>query len=174
MVKEFTSEIYSDWMKSAQEKKYKEIMLDFILPLRSEINFEKERILDIGVGKAWFEKKLFERGVKTRVIGIDVERTDPSTKGIDFIIGSGDYLPFKDSSFKMVVSFDTVHLLQNPSEIERVLEKGGYALISAFSNERNLKRKKEKINSLFDLKVLKEEVVGDPQEEMSYVVLMKK
>jgi SAM-dependent methyltransferase len=174
MKKNFTNEIYTDWMRSTQEKKYKEIMLDFILPLREKIDFDKEKVLDIGVGKAWFEKKMFERGLKADFIGVDVEKTSMSIGGVDFILGSGDYLPFQDSSFNFIVSFDTVHLLKNPSEIERVLKNGGYALISTHCNETNFKSKREKINSLFELEVLKEEIVGDPLDEMSLVVLLKK
>lgn len=170
----FTGEIYKDWMKSTQEKKYNDIILDFILPLKNELNFEREKILDVGVGKAWFEKKLFERGIKTNVIGLDIERTGLATEGVDFILGSGDRIPFEDESFGMVVSFDTVKLLKRPGEIERVLKGGGYALISIYCNERNLNSRKQKIKSLFDLKILKEGLVGNPEEEVSYAVLMKK
>ncbi len=170
----FTSEIYSDWMRSTQEKKYKEIFLDFILTLKGKVDLEKDRILDIGVGKGWFEKKLHERGIDAEVVGLDVERTDMATEGVKFIVGDGDYMPFKSSSFDMVISFDTIHLLKNPGEIERVIKDGGFALISTHCNERNFKERAQRVKSLFDLKELKEGLVGDPNDEMSYVVLFKK
>ncbi len=174
MGQEFTGKIYSDWMKSTQEKKFKEIILDFILPLKGKVDLERDRVLDVGVGKGWFEKKLLERGIDVRVTGIDVEKTDMATKGIDFIVGSGDRMPFQNGSFDFVISFDTVHLLRKPEEIERVLAPGGYALISTHCNERNFKKKEQKLKSLFGLKELKEGIVGDPRDEMSYVVLFKK
>lgn len=170
----FTGEIYEDWMKSAQEKKYKEVILDFILPLKDRVDFRKDRILDMGIGKGWFEKKLFERGMQPNVIGVDIENMDLATRGVEFIIGSGNYLPFKGRSFKFVVSFETIHLLKRPAEIERVIQDGGYLLVSTHCNERNLNDKKKKIDSMFGLKVVKEEVVGDPREELSYVALLKR
>ncbi len=170
----FTSEIYSDWMKSTQGKKYKDVFLDFILPLKGNMDLEKDKILDIGIGKGWFEKKLHERGVRTEVFGLDVEKTDLATDSVNFIVGDGDYMPFKDSCFDMVISFDTIHILKNPGEIERVIKKGGFALISTYCNERNFKEKAQRIKSLFGMKELKEGLVGDPNEEMSYVVLFKK
>ncbi len=173
MGQRFTGEIYSDWMKSTQEKKYREIILDFILPMNSEIDLNKDRVLDIGIGKGWFEKKLRERGIESKITGLDVDKTDMAVEGIDFVIGDGDNMPFEDSSFDFVISFDTVHLLKKPEEIERVVSKGGYALISTHCNERNFKSKGDKVKSLFDMEVLKEGIVGDPSEEMSYVVLFR-
>ncbi|MFP4115903.1 MAG: class I SAM-dependent methyltransferase [Candidatus Aenigmatarchaeota archaeon] len=170
----FSSRIYSDWMKSTQEKKYTEILLDFILPLKNKLNIENCRVLDVGVGKGWFEKKLIERGMDAEIVGLDIEKTDLATEGVRLMLGSGDRIPLKEESFDFVVSFDTVHLLKSPEEIERVLSKGGYALITSHCNERNFKKKKQKINSLFEMDVLKEGLVGDPQEEMSYAVLLKK
>lgn len=169
----FTGKIYSDWMKSTQEKKYNEIILDFVLPLKNKIDLEEDRVLDIGVGKGWFEEKLHKRGIEAEFVGIDVEKTDMATEGIELIVGDGNQMPFKDSSFKLIISFDTVHLLENPKEIQRVITRGGYALISAHCNERNFKKKGDKIKSLFGMKVLKEGVVGDPRDEMSYVVLFQ-
>lgn len=173
MGQEFTDEIYSDWMKSTQEKKNKEILLDFILPMKEKLNLTNNRVLDVGIGKGWFEKKLKDHDLETEVIGIDVEKTDLATDGINFIVGSGDYMPFQGNSFDLVFSFDTIHLLKNPGEIERILSRGGYAIISTHCNERNFKSKGDKIKSLFNMEVLKEGLVGDPKDEMSYVVLFR-
>ncbi len=173
MAENFTSEIYSDWMRSTQEKKYKEILLDFIIPLRGKIDLENSKIADIGIGKGWFEKKAVESGFDINTVGLDIEKMDMATDRIDLVVGSGDYIPFKDSSFDVVLSFDTVHLLKKPWEIERILSEGGHAIISTHCNERNFKRKGDKVKSLFDLEVLKEGLVGDPDDEMSYVVLFR-
>lgn len=171
----FTGEIYSDWMKTTQEKKYNEILIDYILPLKNEIDFARNKTLDIGIGKAWFEKKLNERGIKANVIGVDIERTDMAVDNVDFLVADGNNLPFRDKQFNFVVSFDTIHLLKNPSEIERVMKSDGYALISIFCNEFNWIDKKKKLKSLFsNLNIIKESLVGDPKDEISYVALMKK
>ncbi len=173
MTQEFTREIYSDWMRSTQEKKYKEILLDFILPMKDKINLDRDKILDVGIGKGWFEKKLRDRGIENSIIGLDVEKMGLASKDIEFIVGSGDYMPFRNNSFDIVLSFDTIHLLKRPQEIERVLSDDGYAIISTHCNERNFKKRGDKIKSLFDMEVLKEGIVGDPNDEMSYVVLFR-
>ncbi|MFP4116672.1 MAG: class I SAM-dependent methyltransferase [Candidatus Aenigmatarchaeota archaeon] len=173
MGQEFTGEIYSDWMKSTQEKKYREIILEFILPIKDKIDLSSDRVLDVGVGKGWFEKKLHEREIESSITGLDVDKTDLAIEGIDFVVGDGNRMPFEDSSFDFVISFDTIHLLKRPKEIERVVSEGGYALISTYCNERNFKSRGDKVKSLFDMEILKEGVVGDPSHEMSYVVLFR-
>lgn len=174
MSEKFTSEIYSDWMKTTQEKKYREVFLEFVLPLKQKMDLNRSTVLDIGIGKGWFEKKLFESGVNSEVIGLDIEKMDLATEGVDFLLASGDHLPFKDEHFDLVVCFDTIHLLKRPQELERVLKEDGYALISIFCNERNLKEKKEKVKSMLDLRIVKECLVGDPEKEISQTFLMKK
>ncbi|RLJ01622.1 MAG: hypothetical protein DRP11_04100 [Candidatus Aenigmatarchaeota archaeon] len=169
----FTPSIYSRWMKEVQEKKYEGILLEFILPLHSKMNLGSMRILDVGIGKGWFEDILRDRGMAPEIVGIDKVPFD--TKGVDIIVGDGGALPLKEGLFDMVISFDTVHLISDTKDMVRVLKDNGLLLISIHCNEYNMPEKRNELLGRFrGMKVLKESVVGDPDKELSYVVLMRK
>ena len=171
----FTPSIYSDWMKKVQNKKYEGILIDFLLPLHRKLDFNKMKFLDVGIGKGWFEKRLLNRGIKPIMIGIDMEKDYSKIDKVKTIIGDGSTLPFKNEYFDFIISLDTLHLIRNTSEIFRVLKKDGYALISIFCNEYNAKDKRDNfLARIGDVKILKEGIVGDPDEELSYVFLLKK
>lgn len=170
----FSPHIYSDWMKEIQDKKYEGIFIDFILPLKSELNFSLMRILDLGIGKGWFEDKLRERGLTPEIIGIDKDIIKPK-KGLKRLVADGNYLPFKDEVFDFVISIDVLHLIKNTEEISRVIKKRGMALLGIFSNPYDLEEKRERfLRKIKNLKLIKESVVGDPKKEISYVGLFKK
>src|SRR3989338_660062 len=64
---EFFDKIYDSW-KDKQLEKYEEIF-PLILPYLIEIN----SVLDLGIGKAWFESFLLSKGIKfPRVLGVDI------------------------------------------------------------------------------------------------------
>lgn len=165
--------IYPEWMKPIQKKKYKHIFLDFILPFSSKLKDWK--ILDVGIGNGWFEEELRDRGVNFEMFGIDVERKNPDTENFKYIVGDGNSLPVKPEFFDLVISLDTIHLLNNIADIENSVREGGYLLISIFAKEEDVDRKRKKIlNTFSNLELLKEGIAGDPEREVSYVTLFKK
>jgi SAM-dependent methyltransferase len=95
------------------------------------------RLLDIGCGEKPYA--CFFPGV-TQYIGIDIpsliDRTDKERRerAID-VYGSAMAIPFADSSFKTVVSFQVLEHIPEPhfvfAEISRVLENGGYLILTA-------------------------------------------
>lgn len=92
----------------------------------------KGELLDIGCGTGLFvEKYLAEGGSAT---GIDISRGmirqgRRRCAGTDFIVGSGECLPFKDQSFDAVSSILAFSYMKDPEwmlmEAYRVLKPGG-------------------------------------------------
>jgi len=168
----FTEEIYESWMRETQAKKYEGIFFDFIVPSMQKLKLSRARVLDVGIGDGWFEEFLSRKGIKPRlVIGVDSILHAPNSH---FVLSDGDFLPFKDGAFDVVVSFDTVHLLDGVKELVRVVRKNGFLLISDFCNASTMDSKRAKMLKSFGaLKLLKEGVVGD-ERELDYVALFRK
>lgn len=173
---EITKNIYSQWMKDTQEKKYEGIFLDFLLPMRQKIKLDEITVIDVGVGNGWFEKHLIERGVTATVIGVDVDRREKEKiDGLTIVDADGNRLPFKDKSFGFLVSIDTVHLLSNTDELIRVVKDNGYILVTTFCNEYNIRERRDSLHRSFSsCMLLKEGLVGEHDKEQSYVALFKK
>jgi len=107
----FSTDIYNSWRKKQLEK-YSELLLIIKGYLKKEFS-----VLDIGIGKAWLEEFLEERGVRFReVIGIDADErmTLPQKKGITYFI-TDDFTTSR--KFDLVVCFDTLHLLKEPRRL---------------------------------------------------------
>ncbi len=105
-------------------------------------NIKDKVILDIGCGYGWCELVLLKKGAK-QVTGIEISEKDLKTardnvkdKRVDFNVGSAIKLPFPDSSFDTVVSWEVLeHIPKNTEqkmfkEISRVLKKGGVSYLS--------------------------------------------
>ena len=95
------------------------------------------RVLDVacgtGYGSNWLKSKV------DLVIGVDINETIImyATKrypGITFIKSNGKTLPFKDYSFDIIVSVETIEHVKDDQlflkELHRVLRKGGQLLIT--------------------------------------------
>lgn len=99
-------------------------------------------ILDVGCGNARDVLAFAMKGVKC--IGIDFSSgminegkkdiNKIGLKNIDFIVGSGTNLPFKDESFDKISCSEVIEHIPNYedaiAEISRVLKKGGVLLIT--------------------------------------------
>jgi ubiquinone/menaquinone biosynthesis C-methylase UbiE len=92
-----------------------------------------ERLLDVGCGDGGVARLLRERTAE--VLGVDVE-TSPEwaeEPGLRFRVADGEQLPFRDGSFDLVHSKDSLHHMDGPAralaEYRRVLKPGGCALI---------------------------------------------
>lgn len=106
------------------------------------IDINNKDILDIGCGYGWFELNALKRNCN-KIIGTELTENDLETaknnindSRIEFQIGSATNLPFANSSFDTVVSWEVIeHIPQNTenkmfSEINRVLENGGTFYLS--------------------------------------------
>ncbi|MEJ5165878.1 MAG: class I SAM-dependent methyltransferase [Thermoanaerobaculia bacterium] len=112
--------------------------------LRKIISFlPKERciVLDAAVGLGVLSEKLSKIGFLP--IGIDL---DPGAvfhskkKGIRTILGSLENLPFKDETFPLIISSETLEHLEDYkkgiSEFYRIIKKGGVLIVSVPLNQK--------------------------------------
>ncbi len=153
----FSTDIYGSW-REKQLEKYSELFPKIGKYLKKEFS-----VLDMGIGKAWLEEFLGEKGVALKeVIGVDVDErmTLPQRKGITYFITDD----FKTNrKFDLVVCFDTLHLMKEP---RRLL---GYS--------RNLvlvslpMRFKDRLDAFRDQNIMEEGEIGE--EEKDYFVLIK-
>lgn len=98
-------------------------------------------ILDIACGEGYGTRLLKNWGAK-KVVGLDISEESVkqankefSEKGIDYIVHDAtDLSCFKDNTFDMIVSFETIEHLQNPlkflKEIKRVATKDAIIIIT--------------------------------------------
>jgi ubiquinone/menaquinone biosynthesis C-methylase UbiE len=101
-----------------------------------------KRILDIACGEG-YGAAAFQRAGAAHVIGVDISEaacSHASDKyGIDARIGSAEQIPLPDASIDVVVSFETVEHVPEPSrfldECARVLVPGGRLIISTPNKE---------------------------------------
>jgi len=153
----FSTDIYGSW-REKQLEKYSDLFPRLKGYLKSGYS-----VLDMGIGKAWFEEFLEEKGVRFKeVIGIDTDErmTLPQRKSITYFI-TDDFLTTK--KFDFVVCFDTLHLLKDPL---RILDySNNLVLVSlpmAF---------KEKLGAFRGLNVIEQGEIG--KQEKDYFVLIK-
>jgi len=99
-----------------------------------------KRVLDAACGEGYGSAHL-ARTAKT-VIGVDVSQAAIAhaskryrADNLEFQLADACNLPFKDDEFECIVSFETLEHLEDQSgllkEFRRVLEPGGFALISS-------------------------------------------
>jgi len=106
------------------------------------------RVLDVGCGPGWLVRFLAELFPAMRFVGLDASepmivraRSGPLRGGdhaptgrVQFLVGDGQQLPFRDGQFNLVISGATLHHVANPvalfDEIARVLAADGHVIIS--------------------------------------------
>ena len=150
--------IYSDWMGETQRDKIRQILR------KVEAS---GRILDIGAGPGFLEEFLDD------VVAVDIDLDNLKKAKGTKILADGNHLPFPDKSFDTVFCIDSVHLIENSDEIERVLSDGGRLIVSLFCNEYNSRERLEYLKSLFYLDIEKEFVVETEKEWDAVVVFSK-
>jgi len=105
-------------------------------------------ILEAGTGKGHFALALAKQGYKFTTFDISEEEQGFAKLNlkyfgldrlVDFRIENGEYLSFKDKSFDIIFSVNTLHHFTNPykvmDEFIRVLSLGGKIVLSDFTKE---------------------------------------
>jgi SAM-dependent methyltransferase len=157
-VKSYSEKIYESW-REAQLQKYADLLPRIEAQLRAA-----QTLLDIGVGKAWFEEFLRKRGFSfARVVGVDADAgmVRPRKRHIIYRIDA-DYRT--DETFDFVVCLDALHLLPEPGRLLGYARPGGHVLAAVPL------RLREKLDVLG--KPLDEGVIGG--KEKDYFVLVGK
>lgn len=165
----FSDKVYKSW-KAIQEEKYGEIFAvigDKFLGI-----FSNKLALDIGSGEGYFEDFLAKSGLKHNIVGLDVDKDAVKECGFPCVIGDGNIMPFKDSSFDIIVSIDTMHLVDR-ADFHRVLKEGGLVVFSSFFRRDNCEERKKTIREKLDgFQILMEFEVR--KQENEYVILARK
>lgn len=112
-----------------------------------------DRILDVGCGKGFLLYDFIQVVPGIEVAGIDISKyaIDNAKEEIRPYLKEGNAisLPYKDKSFDLVISLNTLHnlycydLVKALKEIERVGKKNKYIVVESYRNE------EEKVNLLY-------------------------
>jgi len=102
-----------------------------------------KKVLDVACGSGYGSKILSELndvvGMDISAEAIDYANKRYKNKKCKFIQGDAEDLPFPNSSFDAVVSFETIEHLENPikfiKEIERILKDKGIFIVSTPNKE---------------------------------------
>jgi SAM-dependent methyltransferase len=105
--------VYASW-RGIQYEKYEQLYPHIAKHLKKGWT-----VLDIGVGKGWFEDFLREKGFAfKRIVGVDSDpkMVEPRKPYIKYHLGSADDFETRDK-FNLIVLFDSLHLLKEPTRI---------------------------------------------------------
>jgi len=112
-----------------------------------------DRVLDVGCGKGFLLYDLTQVVPGIEVTGMDISKyaIDNSKEEVRpyLKVGNAISLPYKDKSFDLVISINTLHnlycydLVKALKEIERVGKKHKYVQVESYRNE------EEKVNLLY-------------------------
>ena len=153
-------EVYAKYIISKTKNDYNSISDDFsrtreyiweeLISLLDKIIFKKDKVLDLGCGNGRYYNYFKEKEVE--YIGIDnsedlINIAKRKNIFVDFRIGEGLNLPFKDGYFDKVVSVAVLHHIPSKKfrikfleEIKRVLKKDGKVFLTVWK----FHQKKEK------------------------------
>ncbi len=157
----FYAEIYQKWLGATQREKIRQI-LKKLSP--------KGKILDLGSGFGVLEH--FVDAVAVDINENYLRKTEAKRR----VKASGDALPFKNETFDLVFCIDTVHLLKNHGEIERVLKRGGRLVISVFCYRQNFEERADWLRRIVKAMELKaeQEFLVKTETEWDFVIVARK
>lgn len=159
-----SQKIYKKWMEKTQKEKIRKILKE-LKPAKI-----RGRVLDIGCGPGFLEELLCNK--KIVAVDIDLENLK-NVKGLK-LLASGDALPFKPGSFQTIFCIDTIHLVRDPAEIERVLSKSGIAVASLPCSKYNQQEKIDFLRKLLRGLRIKKDFIAKTRQEHDAVVVAKK
>lgn len=107
-------------------------------------------VLDVGCGKGFMLFDLISEIPEIKIAGIDIseyaiQNSKPEVKKF-LQVGNANNLPFKDKSFDVVISINTIHNLEKNEcakalkEISRVSKKNSFITVDAFRSEEEKKK----------------------------------
>lgn len=119
------------WRSIYSRKKKKESRLDRILrPLPNEPYFldlisdilpetKSKKILDVGCGESIYLSRIVDGEIK---VGIDVSilpiiKAKSHNPNMLFVLGDGNYLPFKENSFDVIYCTEVIEHFYNPDKL---------------------------------------------------------
>lgn len=110
----------------------------------------KSKILDIGCGKGFMIYDLKKLLPKAKIKGIDISKyaIKNSKKEVKHLLnlGNAKKLKFKDNTFDLIISINTLHNLNKKEcsmalkEINRVSKKNAFITVDAYNNAKEKKR----------------------------------
>ncbi len=165
----FFDKVYKSW-RSIQEEKYEEI---FRMIGERFLNVFREKLtLDIGSGEGYFEGFLEKKGITHKIVCLDSDKEVLEKCSSLRLIGDGNCLPFRDCSFDIVVSMDTMHLISK-NDFRRALKDNGLAIFSTFFNAENYEERKNMLKEKLDgFEILLEFELRTQEQE--YVIMARK
>ena len=133
---------FNRWAEAGRGEEMEESHLPIVLPTLALMELQPvDTVLDVGCGSGWLARRIAERLLHGRVVGLDisdemVRRAQQASDGfsnLTFVEGSADRIPWSDNSFSRVISVESAYYWPDPArglrEILRVLAKGGSAWI---------------------------------------------
>ncbi|HIH21390.1 MAG TPA: class I SAM-dependent methyltransferase [Candidatus Diapherotrites archaeon] len=120
---EFFDKIYDSWKPKQLEK------FEQLLPILKPFIRSSHSLLDLGIGRAWFESFLLDRSIRlSRIVGADINQflVSPRLSWVQYEFSKNFQTQEK---FDWVVCFDSLHLLQDKNVL-KFLKPKGIALIS--------------------------------------------
>lgn len=110
--------------------------------LASLVPLAGQDIIELGCGAARLARTLLERHPDSRVTGMEVDERQHAKniaapqKGLRFVAGGAEAIPFQDASFDLVLMLKSLHhvprasMAQALGEVARVLRPGGHLYVS--------------------------------------------
>lgn len=154
----FFDRVYESW-KPKQLEKFERLLPFFKMHFKPSSS-----ILDLGVGRAWFESFLLDNDLRLgKVVGVDLNEllVKPRLKWIDYRF-SKDFNT--EERFDFIVCIDSLHLLPD-KQIQKFAKPSGFILVSipnTFLHE---------LPKFKDCEVLHEGFVGE--QEKDYFQLLR-
>lgn len=117
------------------ESFYNELSRDSIRQLKTFVEIEGSKVLDVGGGSNLFRDAFKDAGANYFLLDIDLsELTSHGPIDTHMILGSGEQLPFGNGEFDITYSSNVIEHVRNPwvlaDEMLRVTKPGGTAFIS--------------------------------------------
>lgn len=104
-----------------------------------------DKVLDVGCAKGFMIYDFYKNFPDIKCDGVDISEyaiNNCKDEVKDFLqVANANNLPFKDNSFDVVISINTIHNLDTINceialkEIERVSKKGSFVTVDAYTNE---------------------------------------